>query len=238
MFNKKAGEKNLVKYRCKVETGQEIKFDIDINRALRQETRAESQPPWTALDFYKCSNCPMASSKSACCPAALDIRDIAESFSLLTSHNEIEVFVETSERNYFKKCDVQTALSSLFGLVMATSACPILCQLKSLALFHLPFATLDETIFRTVGAYLLKQYFLEQSDKSGDFTLRGLKEYYEQLLTLNIDFSKRVKAGSRFDGNINALIKLFVLSESIFISLEKSLERIEEYFNVENNNQL
>lgn len=187
-------------------------------------------PEWTELTFQQCSNCPLDTNEHSHCPAALDIKDIAGRFSTLMSHGEIKVTVITNERNYFKKCDVQTALSSLFGLVLATSSCPILAKLKGLAIFHLPFASLEETIFRTVGAYLLKQYFKEKADGNGDFSLQGLKVYYEQLQDLNIDFSKRIKAASQYDANINAIIRLFVLSESVTISLEERLEKIRGHF--------
>lgn len=220
----------LIKYICKVDTGKKIVFDVDLNRAARKNNRNGCQPAWTALSFYKCSNCTLTASQTACCPAALDIKEIAELFSSLSSHSKIEVTVETFERTCYKKCDAQTALSSLFGVVMATSACPWLSQLKSIALFHLPFASLDETIFRIVGGYLMQQYYKQKSDGAGDFLLIGLKQFYEEIQTLNIDFTKRIKAGSHFDANINALIKLFILSEAISISLEESLEKFRKYY--------
>jgi len=141
----------MITYICKIDNGQAIQFEVDLDRD--DSSHSGAHPEWTELDFHQCSNCPLDKNTHSHCPASLDIKDIASRFSALMSHGEVDVTVITVERDYFKRCDVQTALSSLFGLVLATSACPILAELKSMAIFHLPFASLEETIFRTVGFY-------------------------------------------------------------------------------------
>lgn len=219
----------MIRYRFKLE-GEEALFDVDVNRSNLPAPSKDDIPEWTRLQFCQCSNCPLPAGLYPQCPPALDIAGIAKQFSALMSHGEVEVTVATKERIYYKKCDVQTGLSSLYGLILATSGCPHLSRLRGLALFHLPFATVEETLFRTVGSYLLKQYYIQKDGGGGDFDLAGLEELYSELQTLNIDFSKRIKAASEYDANINAVIKLFILSESVSLSLEERLEKLKEQF--------
>ena len=57
---------------------------------------------------------------------------------------------------------VQMGVSSLLGVIMTTSGCPIMAQLKPMVRFHLPFASLEETIFRMVSMHLVAQYLRHQ----------------------------------------------------------------------------
>lgn len=48
----------------------------------------------------------------------------------------------------------------LMGLMMATSGCPVLQEIGAMASFHIPFCSTRETLDRTVGSYLTKQFSL------------------------------------------------------------------------------
>ena len=134
--------------------------------------------------------------------------------------------VTTPERTYVKQCDVQTGLRALMGLVMATSGCPVLSKLKGLAHYHLPFATVEETTFRTVSLYLLRQYFVQRDGGVPDLALRGLLTYYEELQDLNQAFQNRLRAASARDANLNAINSLFSLAAVVAIALEENLETL------------
>ncbi|HIA14417.1 MAG TPA: hypothetical protein EYN18_03075 [Nitrospirales bacterium] len=207
---------NIITYTLKLESGAEHHFEVDLDRTAPQPGNTEASPSeWTRLETHQCSNCPLDVSTHPYCPAALDTKVIAEKFKDIMSIERVDVVVTTNNRTYSKNCDLQTALRSLFGLVMATGGCPILGRMKPLAHFHLPFATLDETVFRLVGAYLMKQRLLHR-DGTGepDWDLKGIEDLYAQLQTLNSHFMKRIRDASREDANFNAL-HIFVSSSSL-----------------------
>jgi len=53
---------------------------------------------------------------------------------------------------------------------------------------------MEETRFRTVGSYLLKQYFVRKSGGVADLELRGLAQFYEAVRTVSQAFKRRVDA--------------------------------------------
>ena len=64
---------------------------------------------------------------------------------------------------------------------MATGGCPALAKLRPMARFHLPFATREETLFRSASAYLLGQYFLKERGEPHELGLEGLGALYEEI---------------------------------------------------------
>ena len=132
-----------ITYNLKLKDGKEYTFEVDIDRQDRwEETNKETHSFWTKLSYNQCSNCPLQPSIHTYCPTALDIEEIAKKFEDIISTERADVWVHTKNRSYFKNCDVQEALKSIFGLIMASGNCPILSRLKPLAYFHLPFAYL------------------------------------------------------------------------------------------------
>ena len=78
-------------------------------------------------------------------------------FGTIHSHTEVTTTVVTPERTYVQQGHAQEALRSLFGLIMATSGCPLMLPFKYMARYHLPFSTIEETISRITSTYLLRQ---------------------------------------------------------------------------------
>jgi len=98
-------------------------------------------------------------------------------------------------------------LSSMIGLVMATSGCPVLDKLRPMAYTHQPFSNIDETIYRAIAGYLLAQYVRQEEQREALFKAEGLVEIYTKIGRLNNAFSKRLR-GFKDDANINALVIL------------------------------
>lgn len=188
---------------------------------------------WTRLGFHQCENCPLKEKDHPYCPVARDIEDVANKFRDIISYERVNVRVITDQREYFKNCDVQTGLKSLLGLIMGASDCPILGQFKSMAYYHLPFSSVDETIFRTVGAYLLKQYFVYKEGEEPDLDLEGLEGLYHRLQEVNTSFLQRIKAASKSDANLNAINILFSLSAMVSMTLEAKLDELKPLFTIE-----
>jgi len=212
--------------------GQALQDDIAFEVKLDRES-TRSLPvvqEWTALSVNQCDDCPFASSSESCCPPAVDCADIVERFAHTMSVDRVRVTVELEHRTVVRDTDMQTALGSLLGLIMATSGCPILSQFKGMAHFHLPFASTEETLYRTVGAYLLKQYFAQKKGHTADLELARLKGFYDTLQRVNDAFMQRVRNAAKRDANLNALVILFSTSALVGFSLENDLDALEPFF--------
>lgn len=218
----------FIEYTFSMDDGKVFHYEFIRNRDPILEKN--KYPTWTQLEFHQCPNCPLTKEQYSHCPVAIDTHEIVLAFAEVLSCKEADIHVRTSEREYFKRTDAQTGLRSLIGFVMATSACPILKPLRGLAYYHLPFASLNEIIFRATTAYLLQQYYIHQKGGEIDFELNGLKENFKELQTLNFHFLERIRAASDADANLNVLATLFTICSIISLSLEKSLKEIEQLF--------
>ncbi len=217
---------DIITYQLKLEDGRSYAFEIDIDRP---SSVAATGPhaDWTRLESNRCSNCPLDPATARYCPAAVDIEEIAEQFVQTLSIQRADVWVHTRQRSYFKNTDSQTFLNSIFGVIMASSACPILTRLKPLAYFHLPFANLEETFHRLAGAYLVKQYLsLREGNAQPDWELKELEQLYAELKTVNIHFMKRLRAASKEDASINALQSYVSLTHLVGMGVDDILGKM------------
>jgi hypothetical protein len=221
-----SGSDSSVVYVFAMADGRSFRFEVRPDRPATSLPDGLAEAEWTRLAFHQCPGCPLDTAQHRHCPAALDLQAIAGAFRDLISYEQTRVEVTTPERTFVKQCDVQTGLRALMGLVMATSGCPVLAKLKGLAHYHLPFATVEETTFRTVSLYLLRQYFVHRDGGTPDLELRGLLEFYERLQDLNQAFQERLRAASQRDANLNAINSLFALAAVVAIALEEHLETL------------
>ena len=220
----------MIQYDFQLDNGASFKFEIDLLRTGTTTLSKAAASAWTRLEFNQCSNCPLRPAEHSHCPVAVDVEKIVHQFKSLFSYEQALVQVTTPERVYSKRCDVQSGLRSLLGLVMSTSACPILSRLRGLAHYHLPFASPAETLFRTAGTYLLQQYFVFKAGGKPDLELRGLNELYDQLMIVNRCFKDRIDAASEKDANMNAIGQLFFLAMTVADSLEDQLVELKPLF--------
>lgn len=220
----------MIEYVFTLDNGKAHRFMVDPERGYGRDLDDADHASWTDLDFHQCSNCNLTFQTFRHCPVAVDIEGVLEDFRAVASHEQAEVLVRTTQRDYVKRLDVKSGLSSLLGLIMATSACPILSMLKSQASYHLPFASLEETLFRTVGAYLLKQYFIAVEGGSPDLRLTGLYDFYQQLEVVNSYFEERIRAASQQNEAMGVVDKLFALSMGVSFSLTTELNQLKSMF--------
>lgn len=185
---------------------------------------------WTRLDYCQCSNCPLSKKEVEYCPAAIDMQPIVEDFRSLPGFKKADIVVTTQERQYRKSTGLEEGLRSLMGLVMANSQCPILKNLKPMAYTHLPFATQEEFIVRSVGTYLLRQYFKSHDGQEGDWDLDGLISLNRELQMVNQALWQRVHTACEGDSNLKALLSFFTLSSSVSYSLESQLLKLRPAF--------
>ena len=141
-------------------------------------------------------------------PVALSITDIIDFFKNSYSYEEVEIVVESEAREVKKKTSLQSGISSLLGIFMVTSGCPVLSKIRPMVRSHLPFSTLEETSFRVLSTYLLAQYFNKTKGKKPDWDLNKLSKIYEEILTVNKSFWQRLSHIKIRDASLNALIIL------------------------------
>ena len=193
-----------------------------------------SQPPdlplWAMLSYEKCEHCPLDEQQFTYCPIAANLAGIVEEFRNFLSHERVSVTVVCEERAYGKETTVQGGLSPLLGIIMTTSGCPVMEQRKPMVRFHLPFASLDETIFRGVSMYLLAQYFRQQDGREATWSLEGLAPIYADVGRVNRDFARRMRAAAKKDANVNALVNLDVFASMMTFAAEDTLNRLKPYF--------
>ena len=185
---------------------------------------------WTKLEYLQCDSCPLDPVQYPQCPLALSIQKLVNEFQDKLSYESTEITVHTNERSYFKDTTMQKGLSSIMGILMVSSGCPVMAKLRPMVRFHLPFATVLETTFRTTSTYLLGQFFRQKKNKGFDFSLEGLSQIYKDVNMVNKGISKRIRAVAGKDANINALIILDILSLDIPLSIEAQIEELEPLF--------
>ncbi len=218
-------------YRFQSEDGTERVFETVLDGKtleLKNDT-APNLPSWTRLSFNQCENCPL-SEKIERCPVAANLSGLIEAFKFSTSYEGVFVVVETPERSYARPSTVQNALSSLMGIYMVVSNCPILDKLRPMVRFHLPFASATETVYRSVTMYLLAQFFKKQRGKEPDWDLVKLVEIYKEVAKVNKGMWNRLSAASSFDANVNALIVLNTFGDALRFSIKKGLDDLEKLF--------
>lgn len=221
----------FIEYTFTLDDGKVLQYRVEFYRPRQHVLNKEDYPDWTELSFHQCPICPLKEENFSHCPVAIDAHEILSGFAEILSCREVDIHVKTPEREYFKRADAQTGLRAIIGFVMASSACPILSTMRGMAYYHLPFASLDETVFRITSSYLLRQYYL--SKKNGteiDLEFVGLKKYFKDMQTLNFNFLERIRAASEADSNLNVLATLFTISSMLSLSLERHLKEIEHLF--------
>ncbi|PXA04323.1 hypothetical protein DDZ13_07265 [Coraliomargarita sinensis] len=223
---------NIVRYSYNMGEKQ-LDFDIGTSESdvvTPEDMAAHNYPEWTRLDHEQCACCPLKTETHSHCPAAIRMHEVLETFKDFQSVERVELTVETERRTYLQECDLQSGLNSMLGLLMATSGCPVVGRLRAMATFHMPFCSFGETLFRSVGAYLTKQYFAKQDGEEPDWELEGLKQFYEELEQLNQAFSERIRGIEQSDAISNAMVMFFAASIVVADALEDRLDQYKDYF--------
>lgn len=192
--------------------------------------RADAPPDWTRLEHHQCSHCPLSAVSHPYCPVAVNLAPVVEFFKDKASFQEATVRVRTAERTYLRTVPLQQGIFGIFGLIMATSACPYMDFLKPMARFHLPFSTVEETIVRSVSMYLLRQYFVAKHGGQPDLELERLEAHYDNIRKVNDGIFQRIKAVAEKDADLNALIVLHSFGSIMTMAMSRDLSRIEPLF--------
>src|SRR5574341_861883 len=108
--------------------------------------------------------------------------------------------------------------------------CPVMGQLRPMVRFHLPFASLTETIFRMASMYLMAQFLRSREGKSAEWSLDGLTRVYVEVGKVNRDFAQRLRVAAKKDANVNALVNLDCFATLVPLAADDMLREIRPYF--------
>src|ERR1700675_3317857 len=218
-----------IRYRFDLPDGSQKHVDLKFAAAdFRLTNPTPADPPfWTELKFSQCANCPLSTDEHAHCPSALHMAPAVELLKELVSFDAVGVTVTQAERTVHAETTAQQAMSSVLGLIMATSGCPWTDRLRPMARFHLPFASEAETVYRSVCMFLLARELVGVGDTHG---FAGLNELYENLHVVNRDMSRRLGAATRTDPARNAMALLDSYTTILPAALEASLEDLKPLF--------
>jgi hypothetical protein len=218
-----------IRYRFDLPDGSKRHVDLNFAAAdFRLSNPTPIDPPfWTELKFSQCANCPLSTAEYAHCPAALHMAPAVESLKALVSFDVVGVTVTQPERTVHAETTAQQAMSSVLGLIMATSGCPWTDRLRPMARFHLPFASEAETVYRSVCMFLLARELVGVDDAHG---FAQLTDLYENLHVVNRDMSRRLGAATRTDPARNAMALLDSYTTLLPAALESSLQELKPLF--------
>jgi len=191
---------------------------------------APANPPeWAALKFHQCKNCPLPA-EATHCPSALQLSGVIDGFADVISYDNLQVTVETEERAISARLSAQQGLASLIGLIMATSGCPSTAVFRPMARFHLPFSSEVETAYRSASMYLIAQQFIVGDGGAPDLHMAGLERIYRGVHEVNRGMAQRLRAASRQDAIVNAVVQLDVLTNLVPATIEELLQEIRPAF--------
>ncbi len=217
-------------FRCHDRSERVFDVRLDPETLEQQAPEQSSLPAWTALAFHQCPNCPLETSQHPHCPVAANLVQLVRGIGGVHSHDQVEVQVREPQRTISSTTTAQRAVSSLLGLIMATSACPHTAYFRPMARFHLPLASKEETVYRATSMYLLAQYFAYRDGRVPDFDLNGLAEIYRNLQIVNKAMAERLRSASEQDAAVNAIVILDVLAKTLPDAILDSLTDVRHLF--------
>lgn len=212
-------------YRFIFEDDSEKEFIVKLKRdGLSLITEVEDPTPeWTKLGFHQCDPCPFNPEATLHCPAAMALYRPIVVFKDYLSFNDAHVHVRTEGREYARTTSLQVGLSSMFGLLMATSGCPLLEKLRPMARYHLPFADEDETSYRAISMYLVAQFLRGKAGQEPDWELKGLASIYDDITKVNKGFVERLRSMPIKDASLNAIIGLDCFAMNINFAITQDM---------------
>ena len=224
----------IITYCFNFDNGIDKTFSLQLDRETLDFANSEinDAPEWAKLSYNKCTNCPLSENDNNYCPVALNLNNLTENFNAVVSHESVFVSVTTEDRTYKKRTTIEEALSSLMGIIMATSGCPVLDHLRPMARFHLPFATPLETSIRSLSMFILAQYlFNNDTDPSSiNISLSDFEKIYAEVNSVNNDFSTRLRAAGENDANLSALTNLDCHATLVSFTIEDTMNEIKQYY--------
>lgn len=207
------------------------RFLIKLDPVTFEYRSSNTTPPdWAHLGIARCGCCRLDLANNDYCPISANIAELVFAFKDTSSHKSCLVSCISTARTCSKETTVQEGLASIMGIIMATSGCPSTSILKPMAYYHLPFATVEEAMYRSVSAYLLRQYFCHQKGETCDFFMHRIQEYYHEVQQVNEGILQRINMTSKMDADQNAIVTLNALAQILVMEVAEDLECLKRLF--------
>lgn len=218
-------------YQFSLPNQKELSYDFEFDgERYILITKDPKAPPWAELSFQQCHHCPYKDSSSPkYCPAALQLAQVVQGIDHLVSYDRVHVTIKTPARVVDQDSSAQEAISSLLGLVLASSGCPHTEFLLPMARFHLPLASSEETLWRTCASFMLAQYFRQENGESPE-DLSGLLRRYDNLETLNKYLAKRLRSQLDQDACLNAIVLLDSYAKTLPHFLHQTINNLKPLY--------
>ncbi|MDH3325317.1 MAG: hypothetical protein OEM38_01210 [Gammaproteobacteria bacterium] len=226
-----AKSNTALQYQLKFSDGNTIEYEF-IDEGMLKLKQPENLPieSWMKLSYHQCENCPLSEDTHPACPVAQNLSVLIKDWSQIISHDNVDLLVSSPQRNVTASTTAQQSLSSLLGLVMATSDCPHTQFFRPMAKFHLPLASSEETSFRAFSSFFLKTYFESPDPSNLKINLEELKAVYENMHTVNIHMKQRLESAVEEDAALNAVVRLDLFALNMPYFMDKELEKLRPLF--------
>ncbi|RMH57864.1 MAG: hypothetical protein D6679_05750 [Candidatus Hydrogenedentota bacterium] len=228
-----ASETRYFRYTFSFEDGTERTFEVHLDPVTLALVAPISDPlpEWTRLENEQCPNCPLSPKRAPHCPIAARVVPLLQIFGGRESHELCLVTVEGPQRTYSRRTSLQRGLSSLLGIFMVSSGCPVMDKLRPMLDTHLPFASQEETIYRMISSYLVTQYFRQRKGWPTDWRLKDFPARLQEISTVDRAFAKRLRSVGIRDAGLNAIVILNTFGEMTSFTIEEEdWDRLEALF--------
>ena len=231
MVDQTQGQTHTYRYKFRFVGGIEKDFEVVLTAATLELVTSQDlpKPEWAKLTYHQCANCPLGDEVEYC-PVAVNLSGLVETFKDAISYQSAAVQVRTERRDFEAVTTLHEGLSSIIGIYMVTSNCPIMDKLRPNVRFHLPFASEVETIYRAISMYLMAQYFRLRNGAEPDWELKKLRDIYRAVSAVNEGMSRRLVAASNKDANVNAVVHLDAFGQMLDNFLEPCLQELQQLF--------
>lgn len=219
----------FIKYDFSFEDGRHWSHDVRLTPDNSLDAR-QPLPDWTRLDHKRCSHCPLDADSTPQCPLAVRLVDPVEALAGIPSWTPVTARVTSAGRTVVAETSLQRAAGSLIGLLSALSGCPHTKFMSPMAMFHLPFSTSEETLFRVLGMYLTAQHLRQAAGLSVDWEMTQLTEIYRNLRLVNNGLAGRIRSAAEHESSVNAIVLLDVLASDVGTSIEEAEQELREAF--------
>jgi hypothetical protein len=210
-----------VNYRIERKTGEVLDFDLRLDEHGLLEDLPDTGPEWTRIDGNRCLGC-----KSLCkyCRASIAIVPVVEACLTIDSLEVVHTRVTMGQRITEVRGPISQPIASLMGLCMAASGCSTTAPFRAMAVYHLPFATLEETVIRAAGFALLGHW--AHGTLADENPFARLTEAWSELEEMNMRIGRRLQSCCETDATLNGLINLDMFAKSGGFGLESALKAL------------
>ncbi len=196
-------ERIFFHYRFRFEGDIEATFvlNLDYDSLALVHDQPPTPPWWAKLTLNQCPNCSLDPNIVAFCPVAVNLSEPIHFLRELPSYEKVDVKVKARRRAYVVTTTLQSAYSSMMGIVMVTSGCPVLDKLRPMVETHEPLYDWLETTYKACSMYLMAQYFRSKNGMEPEWDFKGLARCYEEVQTVNFSFAKRLREVQAIEGD-------------------------------------